>query len=94
MQAFNESDIWGDNYPDYCASWVTRGLLDAHGAGISGALDLARQSISYFNNHSSLPWFLPPNGGPSPVWPYPSGFNNVSSGGYGQAYGHMIYIRE
>ncbi len=84
LWAFNESDIGADNLPDYCASWVTRGLLDVAGAGIPGALALARQSIDTFNNHSSLPFFLPPNGGPNPVQPFPSGFNNVSSGGYGQ----------
>lgn len=107
--AFNETDIWSDNLPDYCASWVggvtrvwysvdvlmwlwlercyrvvltetriaflercsqpirpsahhdfllqvTRGLLDVHGAGVTGALELARRSISHFNNHSALPW--------------------------------------
>ena len=90
--AFNETDIGADNLPDYCASWVTRGLLDAHSGGVPGALDLARTSISHFNNHSDLPFFLPQNGGPNPVQPFPAGFNNVTSGGYGQPYGHMIYI--
>ena len=90
--AFNESDITQDNSPDYCAAWVTRGLLDAHGAGVPGALDTARATVSLFNNHSLLPLILPPNGGPNPVQPYPSGFNNVTDGGYGQASGHMIYI--
>lgn len=93
LWAFNETNIGYDNLPDYCASWVTRGLLDAAGAGVEGALDLARQSVSTFNNHSSLPFFLPPNGGPHPVQPYPAGFNNVTSGGYGQPSGHMIYIQ-
>jgi hypothetical protein len=93
LWAFDEKDIGSDNLPDYCASWVTRGLLDAHAAGVPGALDLARASISLFNNHSALPFFLPQNGGPHPVLPYPSGFNNVTSGGYGQATGHMIYIQ-
>jgi hypothetical protein len=90
--AFNESDIDTDNYPDYCASWVTRGLLDAHRAGIAGALDINRQAISIFNNHSKLAWFLPQNGGPNPVQPYPSGFNNATNGGFGNGPGHMIYI--
>lgn len=73
LWAFDESDIWANNLPDYCASWVTRGLLDAHAAGITGALGVARDSISLFNNHSKLPTFLPPNGGPDPVLPYPDG---------------------
>jgi len=90
--AFNESDIVADNLPDYCASWVTRGLLDSAGAGVPGALTLARSMISNFNNHTLLPFILPPNGGPSPVQPFPSGFNNKTNGGYGQAAGHMIYI--
>jgi hypothetical protein len=90
LWAFDEDDIWADNLPDYCAGWVTRGLIDADGAGINGSLALARQSISLFNNHTRLPWFLPQNGGPNPVQPYPSGFNNVSNGGYGQAQGHMV----
>lgn len=91
--AFAEESIADDNLPDYCASWVVRGLLDAHGAGTPGALAVARSTVSLFNNHSSLPFLLPPNGGPSPVLPYPSGFNNVTDGGYGQASGHMIYIQ-
>ena len=45
---FNNSD----NMPDYCAGWVTRGLLDAASAGVPDALQLARDSISLFNNHS------------------------------------------
>ena len=90
--AFNESEITFDNLPDYCASWVVRGLLDAHGAGLPGALDTARATVSLFNNHSQLPFMLPQNGGPDPVQPFPSGFNNVTDGGYGQASGHMIYI--
>lgn len=81
LWAFNESAIGDDNLPDYCASWVTRGLLAADMAGVPGALALARQSLSLFANHTSLPFFLPPNGGPDPVQPYPSGFNNQSSGG-------------
>ena len=93
LWAFDEADIWSDNLPDYCASWVTRGLLDAHAAGVEGALDVARASISLFNNHSALPFFLPANGGPAPVQPYPSGFNNVTNGGYGQATGHTIYMQ-
>lgn len=94
LWAFNESDIWTDNLPDYCASWVTRGLLDVHNSQryTNLPLNLARESISLFNNHTKLPWFLPQNGGPNPVQPYPSGFNNQTSGGYGQANGHMIYI--
>ena len=91
--AFNESDIWSDNLPDYCAGWVTRGLLDADRGGAAGAYALARQQISLFNNHSALAHFLPPNGGPSPAQPYPSGFNNVTNGGYGNGPGHMIYIQ-
>lgn len=92
LWAFNESDIITDNLPDYCAAWVTRGLLDSYVAGVDQALDLARQSSSTFNNHSSLPFILPQNGGPNPVQPYPAGFDNVTHGGYGQASGHMIYI--
>ena len=70
--AFNESSIWLDNLPDYCAGWVTRGLLAlADQGGFPDALPLARGQISVFNNHSLLPWFLPPNGGPDPVQPYP-----------------------
>ena len=92
--AWKESDMMdaADNLPDYCAGWVTRGLIDASAAGVPDALQLARDSISLFNNHSSLPWILPQNGGPSPVSPYPAGFNNVTDGGYGQNSGHMIYI--
>ena len=93
LWAFPESDIWADNLPDYCAGWMTRGLLDAHAAGVSGAIEAARQALNVFTNHTKLPWFLPPNGGPHPVQPYPAGFNNVTSGGYGQATGHMIYIQ-
>ena len=93
LWAFDEADIDADNLPDYCASWVTRGLLDAHAGGVAGALDVARASISLFNNHSALPLFLPPNGGPNPSLPYPDGFNNVTNGGYGAARGHMIYIQ-
>ena len=52
--AFNESSLNEDNLPDYCAGWVTRGLLDAAGAGVPDALALARESISLFNNHTSL----------------------------------------
>ena len=91
--AFNESDIDSDNNPDYCAGWITRGLLDAHRAGIIGAGDLNRAAISLFNNHSKLAWFLPPNGGPDPSLPYPSGFDNVTNGGLGNGPGHMIYIQ-
>ena len=90
LWAFNESDIGSDNLPDYCASWVTRGLLDADRAGIRGAYALARQQVSIFNNHSHLASFLPQNGGDNPVQPFPSGFNNKTNGGYGQATGHMI----
>jgi hypothetical protein len=90
--AFNESAISYDNLPDYCKSWVVRGLLDAHGAGIENALETARIGVSYFNNHTQLPFFLPQNGGPNPILPFPSGFNNVTRGGYGQPSGHMIYI--
>jgi hypothetical protein len=94
LWAWKESDMVdnADNMPDYCAGWVTRGLLDAAGAGVPDALALARDSISLFNNHTSLPWILPQNGGPNPVQPFPSGFNNVTDGGYGQKAGHMIYI--
>jgi hypothetical protein len=71
--AFNESLISADNLPDYCAGWVTRGLLALAGQGdFPEALALARGQISVFNNHSLLPTFLPPNGGPNPVQPYPS----------------------
>ena len=94
LWAWDEQDMVdnADNMPDYCASWVTRGLLDAARAGVPDALQLARDSISLFNNHTSLPWILPQNGGPNPVLPYPASFNNVTSGGYGQKAGHMIYI--
>ena len=92
IMAFNETDIDADNLPDYCSSWLARGLLDAHRSGTRGALAIARQHISLFNNHSRLAWFLPQNGGPAPVQPYPSGFNNATNGGYGTANGHMIYI--
>ena len=92
LWAFNESDIWSDNLPDYCAGWVTRGLLDADRGGAAGAYDLARQQISIFNNHSALAHFLPPNGGPNPVQPFPSGFNNVTNGGYGNGPGHMMCV--
>ena len=91
--AFNESDIDSNNNPDYCAAWLTRGLLDAHRAGIFGAGELNRAAISLFNNHSRLAWFLPPNGGPEPSLPYPSGFDNVTDGGFGNGPGHMIYIQ-
>ena len=94
LWAFNETLINGDNYPDYCAAWVTRGLLAAAESGlITGARDLARQSISTFNNHTLLPFFLPANSGPHPAACRPSGFNNVSNGGYGQATGHCIYMQ-
>ena len=92
MFAFNESDIGTDNLPDYCKSWVMRGLIDASNAGIKGALDIGRSGLSYFNNHSQLAFFLPQNGGPNPVQPYPAGFDNTTHGGYGQPSGHMIYI--
>jgi len=91
--AFNESQIGDDNLPDYCAAWVIRGLLDADAAGVPRALDTARRTLDVFNNHTLLPFFMPPNGGPAPVQPFPSGFNNVTDGGYGQATGHMIYIQ-
>ncbi len=47
LWAFNESDIWADNLPDYCASWVTRGLLDAHGTGcgVQGCVCLVCVSV-------------------------------------------------
>ena len=90
--AFNETNIDSDNLPDYCSSWVTRGLVDAARGGAAGALQISRQAISIFNNHSRLAWFLPQNGGPNPVQPFPSGFNNVTSGGLGNGPGHMIYI--
>ena len=80
--------------PQYCAGWVTRGLLDAAGAGVPDALALAREAISGFNNHSLLPFFLPANNGPNPTPERPSGWNNVTNGGYGQARGHMIYMQE
>lgn len=92
--AFNETDLDADNLPDYCAGWVTRGLLDAAVAGVPDALELARESISLFNNHSSLPFFLPANNGPNPSPERPSGWNNVTNGGYGQPRGHMIYMQE
>lgn len=92
MFAFNESDIGTDNLPDYCKSWLMRGLIDASNAGINGALDIGRSGLSYFNNHSQLAFFLPQNGGPNPVEPYPAGFDNKTHGGYGQPSGHMIYI--
>ena len=91
--AFDEDLIDTDNLPDYCASWVARGLIDADAGGIAGALNISRQQLSLFANHSQLAYFLPPNGGPNPVQPFPAGFNNVTNGGYGQPAGHMIYIQ-
>ena len=98
LWAFNESDVLNDNLPDYCASWVTRGLLDVAASGVPRdaaalALALARDSVSLFNNHTLLPFFLPANGGPTAQPPFPSGFNNVTDGGYGQPSGHMIYMQ-
>lgn len=95
LWAFNESDLFNaqDNYPDYATAWVVRGLLDSYRAGgLPDALQIARDSLSQFNNHTSLPWFLPQNGGPSPVLPYPPQFDNTTFGGYGQPAGHTIYI--
>ena len=94
LWAFNETDLDADNLPDYCAGWVTRGLLQAAEAGVPDALAIARDSISTFNNHSLLPFFLPANSGPNPTPERPSGWNNVTSGGYGQSRGHMIYMQE
>lgn len=74
--------------------WVTRGLLDAARAGVPDALAIARDSINTFSNHSLLPFFLPANSGPHPSPERPAGWNNVTDGGYGQAYGHMIYMQE
>ena len=94
LWAYDEPDIQADNLPDYCSSWLVRGLLEAHASNATrGALDVARAAVSNFNNHTLLPFFLPANGGPNPVKPYPSGFDNVTSGGYGQARGHMIYMQ-
>ena len=91
--AFNDSEIDSDNSHDYSAGWATRGLLDAHRAGILGARELNRAVVSLFHNHSRLAWFLPPNGGPEPYLPYPLGFDNVTDRGYGIGPGCIMYIR-
>lgn len=93
LWAANESEMLYDNMPDYCASWITRGLIDADAAGVPDALNLARESISLFNNYSELPFILPQDGGPDYVpGAFPSGYKNGSDGGYGQPQGHLIYI--
>ena len=67
--------------PRPLAGWVTRGLLALAGqGGFPTALPLARGQISVFNNHSLLPMFLPPNGGPNPVQPYPSEYTYLRQG--------------
>ena len=50
LWAAPESTMLDDNMPDYCASWITRGLIDADRAGVTDALQIARESINYFNN--------------------------------------------
>ena len=56
----------------------------------------AAADFDYFNNHSSLPTFLPADGGPGVlppgIAPYPVNFNNDTIGGYGTNTGHTIYL--
>jgi hypothetical protein len=58
LWAFNESDIIADNLPDYCAGWVTRGLLDAHGE--CGGLFSSFCHAAPRDSSSSLSVFSPP----------------------------------
>jgi len=81
MSAFPPEEIILRENPNYVTAWQTHGLLAAHKAGNPQALPLLRKGLSWFNNNTFLPLFLPPNGGPetwnptySPIPPgYPGG---------------------
>ena len=52
--------------------------------------------MNVFNNHSLIPSFLPPDGGPwpyqVPAGPWPGGANNATSSGGGTMTGHTVYL--
>jgi hypothetical protein len=73
--AFNEEDTHCRENPDYVTSWMTHGLLEAAGAGISQALSILRRHYDYFDYaQDELAQFLPPLGGPNVTGlPWPDG---------------------
>ncbi len=60
ISLFPEANLPMDEHPDYTLSWVTHGLVAAHGAGNAKALPLIRGMLNYFNNSTMLYEFLPP----------------------------------
>ena len=89
--AFHPNDTISHENPDYVTSWVTHGLLAAEKAGVTGALEVARGHLSWLNNATYLPLFLPPDGGPSPAR-YPEGYKPGVSTGALPTSGHLIYL--
>jgi hypothetical protein len=64
LMAFPQNESNCKENPNYVTSWVTHGLMEAHGAGHPSALAMLRRHLDWFNNATTLPLFLPPLGGP------------------------------
>jgi hypothetical protein len=77
--------------PDYVSSWFAHGMQAADSAGVAGALDTLRNHLSWFNNNTWLPVFLPTDGGPHPL-AFPPHWDNKTTGGVGAGCGHLIYL--
>ena len=73
--AFAQQDTHCRENPDYVTSWMTHGLLEAAGAGLTDALAILRRHYDWFGYaQDELAQFLPPLGGANVTGlPWPGG---------------------
>ena len=83
IMPFPQNDTIVRENPNYVTAWVTHGMIEASIAGNTDALPLMRGHLSWFNNNTYLPLFLPAAGGPLSYSPdfYPNIYGNAFDGG-------------
>lgn len=88
--AFLRNETNNHENPDYVQSWVTHGLLEVAGAGISGALHILRSHYDWFNYETDvLARLLPPLTAP-PGANHPDRSSKCST--HQRTEGHCVYL--
>jgi len=88
--AFAPNETVCHENPDYVTSWLAHGLLAADEAGVPRALLTLRRHLSWFDNSTWLPMFLPTDSGPGRDL-LPPKFS-PTFGGVGAPCGHLVYL--
>ena len=89
---WSEDEMAANWYSTSGMNVITEALIEAEGVVSNDVMKMLRETHDAYVNHTLLPVNLPANGGPNPVEPLASGFDNVTHCGHGTT-AHNIYFQ-